>query len=65
MNSFIQSCSIDTTAYFFYFDNNNIIKVHKNNFQIINLSHVQSKGTFAVIIEEKDCRKSIETDDGN
>ena len=37
MISFIQSCSIDTTAYFSILTTI-IIKVHKNNFQIINLS---------------------------
>ena len=38
MISFIQSCSIDTTAYFSILTTI-IIKVHKKNFQIINLSH--------------------------
>ena len=37
MISFIQSCSIDTTAYFSILTTI-IIKVHKNNFQIIYLS---------------------------
>ena len=38
MICFIQSCSIDTTAYFSILII--IIKVHKNNFQTISLSHV-------------------------
>ena len=37
MISFIQSCSIDTTAYF-SISIIIIIKVYKNNFKIINLS---------------------------
>ena len=44
MISFIQSCSIDTTAYFSILTTIIIIKVHKNNFQIINLSHSLSPG---------------------
>ena len=43
MISFIQSCSIDTMAYFSILTTI-IIKVHKNNFQIVNLSHPLSPG---------------------